>query len=298
MMAAMMLLALPTIAAGLRTAFGEVVVQNIKIGQTYSLYKLLNLPMRVVNTGAEETDVKIEVINISSAEVRPQYEPIGALDWVRVGQSTFTVGANREAACDLIISLPNDPALLGRRFEADILSRTISSRGMFGVALLSRLLIHVDSAPSTEEELKRKFVDEAIANLDFTVLPDNAAIANVAVGRRVDLRKEHKIAIKLINPNERAVSFRVRSVPSWESEIRAPEGYVDSPDPKWLTPDNDVVKVDGDSIGQTAMSLTIPDDDRYRGKNYFFLLSFEVLEQRIPVRVYYRLMVKTQGETR
>src|SRR5687768_3037305 len=43
----------PAEAAGLRTKFGEVIVRGLKIGQTYSLNNLLNLPLRVVNTGAE-----------------------------------------------------------------------------------------------------------------------------------------------------------------------------------------------------------------------------------------------------
>lgn len=292
--ALMTILAANARSAGLRTPFGEVVVKNIKIGQTYSLYRLLNLPMRVVNTGSEETELKIEMVRIPAADMRPGYEPLGSLDWVTVAQSTFTVGANREAATDLIISLPNDPALLGRRFEADIYSHTVSARGVYAVALLSRLMIHVDSTPPSEEELKKKFVDENVANLDFTVIPVNAQISGVPVGRKVDLRKEKKISIKLINPNDRALNFRVRSIPSWESTIRPPEGYEDPIDPKWLQPEKEIVKVDGNSIGETSLTLNVPDEAATRGKKYFFIVSFEVLEQRIPTRLYYRLMAETE----
>jgi len=223
--AALLAFAGPARATGLRTAFGEVVIKNIKIGQTYSMYKLLNLPLRVVNTGAIETDLKIEVVKIPKDELRPGYDPLGSLDWVKLAQSSFTVAPNHEAVTDLTISIPNDPALLGRRFEADILSQTISRQGTYAVALLSRLLIHVDSTPPSEDELKKKFVDENVANLDFTVIPINAEVGDIALGRVVDLRKERKISIKLINPNDRAVSFRVRSIPSWESELRPPTGY-------------------------------------------------------------------------
>jgi len=55
------------------------------------------------------------------------------------------------------------------------------------------------------------------------------------------------------------------------------------------------VKVDGNAIGETSLTLDIPDEDSNRGKRYFLLVSFEVLEQKIPVRVYYRLMVGTQN---
>jgi hypothetical protein len=282
-------------SAGLRTPFGEVIVRNVKIGQTYSLYKLLNLPMRVINTGNEETDIAIEVIHVSTSELRKGYEQIGSTDWVRLERSSFTVGPSREAVTDVIINLPNDPALLGRRFEADIFSRTISIRGMYVVGLQSKLLMHVDSTPPTEEELKKKFVDENLANLDFTVIPVNSHVTGIPIGQAVDLRKEKKINIKLINPNERDLNFRVRSVPHWESMIQLPDGYEAPSDPKWLVPEKDVVKVEGNSIGETSMTLTIPKEDQYRAKKFFFILSFEVLEQKIPTHVYYRLMVETAG---
>ena len=280
-------------ASGLRTPFGEVIVRNIKIGQTYSLYKLVNLPLRVVNTGEEEVDLRVETIAIRPEEVKTGYEAAG-LDWVRVERSSFTLGPNREAVTDLIITIPNDPALLGRRYESDVWSHTVNSTAL-QVGLRSRLLLHIDSAPPSDEELKKKFVDESLANLDFTVMPINAQIADIPLGRELDLRKERKISIKLINPNDRALNFRVRSIPTWESLIRPPDGYEDAYDPKWLKAEKEVVEVEGNSIADTTLRLSIPDDVRYRGKNFFFIMSFELLEQKIPTRVYYRLMATTQA---
>jgi len=294
--AAILALATAAQAAGLRTPFGEVLVRNIKIGQTYSLYKLVNLPLRVVNTGDAEVDLRVEAISIKPEEVKTGYEAAG-LDWVRVERSSFTLGPNREAATDLIIAIPNDPALLGRRYEADIWSHTVNSAAL-QVGLRSRLLLHIDSTPPSDEELKKKFVDESLANLDFTVMPINAQISGIPLGRELDLRKERKISIKLINPNDRALNFRVRSIPSWESMIRPPEGYEDAYDPKWLRAEKEVVNVEGNSISETSLSLNIPDDARYRGKNFFFIVSFELLEQKIPTRVYYRLMVSTLSDSK
>ena len=110
--AALSLSAAPVLASGLRTPFGEVIVRNLKIGQTYSMHKLLNLPIRVVNTGEEMVDLRIETVH--STALNPGYEEIPSLDWVRVESGTFTVRPNREAVSDLIITIPNDPALLGR----------------------------------------------------------------------------------------------------------------------------------------------------------------------------------------
>jgi len=277
---------------GLRTPFGEVIIRNIKIGQTYSMYKLVNMPLRLVNTGDAAVDLKINTILTPPAELKTGYDAIPSTAWVRVEQSSMSLAPNREGATDVIISIPNDQSLLGRRFQADIWSRTVGGRGTYGVGLQSRLLLQIDSTPPTEEELKKKFVDERVANLDFTILPINASVGDVPLGRKLGLR-ERKISIKLINPNDRALNFRVRSIPVWESLITPPDGYESAYNPQWLKPDADVVKVDANSIAETSLSLEIPDEERTRGKMFLFVVSFDVLEQKIPTHVYYRLFVTT-----
>lgn len=287
---ALLSLSLTASAGGLRTPFGEVVIRNLRIGQTYSMYKLVNLPLRVVNTGGETTDIRIETVRASA--VVPGYEPIPTLDWVRVEQGTFTIAANREAVTDLIISIPNDPKFLGRRFQADIWSHSVDHRALL-VGLKSRLLIHVDSTPPSEEELKKKFVDERLADLDFSISPMNAEAADIPLGRTVDLRKERKLVIKIVNPNDRALNFRVRSIPVAESMILPPAGWSEARDPAWLKPEKDVVKIGGSSIVSLGLNLTLPDEPALRGSDLFFIVAFEVLEQKIPTRAYYKLMVHT-----
>lgn len=282
-------------AAGLRTKFGEVVVSGLKIGQTYSLKELVNLPYGVVNTGEEETDLLIDVVWATSDVVKLGYEQIGALDWVKLDQTRFTVAPNREVASDVTITIPNDPALLGRRFQASIWARTRAPRGVLAAGMQSRLLIHVDSTPPTEEELKRKFVDKRLANLDFSLLPTHGTAEDVPLGQRVDLRKHAKLAVKIVNPNEQALNFRVRSIPTWESLLTVPPGYEAAYNPQWLKPVKDVVKAPGGSITEANLTLEIPDKPEHRGKKFFFSLGVEVLEQEIPTRFYYRLYVHTKN---
>ncbi len=282
-------------AAGLRTKFGEVVVSGLKIGQTYSLKDLVNLPYSVVNTGDEEVDLLLEVIPANGDVLKVGYEAAISTNWVTLNTKRFTVAPNREVSTDLTIAIPNDAALLGRRFQIDIWARTQSSHGMFAVGMRSRLLIHVDSTPPTEEEMKRKFVQKNLPALDFTLLPTMGTAEGVALARKVDLRKERKVSIKIINPNETALNFRIRSMPNWESLLKAPAGYEDAYNPQWLTPAKDVVKVDGNSISETGLFLNIPEKPEHRGKKFFFSVSVEILEAEIPVRMYYRLFVTTEG---
>ena len=279
--------------AGLKTQFGEVVVRGLKTGQTYSLHKLVNLPLRLVNTGDAEVDLSITPLIPSGPVLRAGYAPIPSLDWVKLEKESLTIGPSREAATDILITVPNDPALLGKRFQVDIWSRTRDPLSPVAVGLQSHLLLQIDSTPSTEEELKAKYVDEAVANLDFTVLPMSTDIGEVPVGRAVDLRKERKLALKLVNPNDRALNFRIRALPIWESLIMPPAGTLAALDAGWLKPAKDVIKVGGSSIGEVGLTLRIPDEEATRGKRFLLLLSIEVLEQKIPTRVYSKLFVTT-----
>lgn len=283
-------------AAGLRTKFGEVVLRGLKIGQTYSLERLINLPLRLLNTGEETVDLKIDVIAITTASTKAGYDPIPDISWIKLSKQEFTLEPNHEAVTDVVVSLPNDPSLLGRRFEADIWSRTQSKFQMFAVGVQSRLLIHIDSTPPTEEELKKKFVDRRIADLDFTLLPAAGTAEGVPLGVDYNLKKERKLSIKLINPNDVKINFRIRSVPNWEALLAIPAGYEDAYDPRWLKFAAEIIEVEGNSIKETGMILHIPDEDRYRGKAFLFPVAVDVLEQEISARVYYKLLVTTKSK--
>ena len=283
----------PADAAGLRTKFGEVQVKGLKIGQTYSLNQLLSLPLRVVNTGEETVDLKIDVIAAATTQLHVGYEVVPDTGWVRLEKREFTVDPSHEAVTDVIIAIPNDPSLLGRKFEADIWSRTISAHNMFGVGMQSRLLIQIASTLPTEDELKKKFVDRKVANLDFTLLPTVGQADGVPVGQEVSLKKFAKVSIKLINPNDQTINFRIRSLPNFEALLQVPGGYMDAYDPKWLKPAHDVVTVEGNSIKETDLLLNVADKPENYGAAFFFPVSVEVLEQEISARVFYKLLVTT-----
>lgn len=293
--ALLLLAARPARAAGLRTQFGEVVVRNLKIGQTYSLQKMLNLPYRVTNTGEEPVNLVIDVIKIATETVKEGYELVPSTSWVTLSQREFPqLQANAEAVADIVVSIPDDESLLGRRFEAPIWARTQSPRGVIAVGMMSRLHIQVDSKRATEEELKYKPSDRQIANMDFTLFPAVGRVQGAAVGRVVDLTKEHKVSIKLVNPNETPLRLKIVSEPNWEALLEKPKGFVDAYNPKWLKPESDVVEVPANSLKDVKLTLEIPQEDRFYGRMFFFPVSVQLQDQEIASRVYYKLLVQME----
>jgi hypothetical protein len=291
---AILLCAAPLRATGLRTKFGMVTVRGLKIGQEYSLNTLVNLPLRVINTGTETEQLKIDVIQISTAG-SPGYEPIPDISWIKLEKNEFTVEPNHEAVTDVRISIPNDPKLLGRRFEAHIWSRTKPNRhSMVGAGLGSVLLFEISSVPPSDDELKKKFVDRKLSNLDFTLYPTQGLADDIPVGTEVDLKRERKVSIKLVNPNDSELHFKIRPIPFWESLLSVPDGFEAGPQYFWVRPSTDTVTVEGNSIKDTALLVKIPDEEDLKGRGFVFVISVEVLEQEISARVFYELMVKTR----
>ena len=78
--------------------------------------------------------------------------------------------------------------------------------------------------------------------------------------------------------------------------ILAPAGYMEARDPSWLKAEKDVIKIEGSSIASLGLKLTIPNEPQLRGQDLFFIVAFEVLEQKIPVRAYYKLMIHTAAK--
>lgn len=71
-------------AAGLSTAFSEVMIENLGAGNDYSTQKVAGMPLVVVNTGDEPVDLKMEVLIPDIAELKEGFEPIPDLSWIKL----------------------------------------------------------------------------------------------------------------------------------------------------------------------------------------------------------------------
>jgi hypothetical protein len=202
---------------GLKTRFAEVDVKKLKIGKTYSLQDLVNFPLWVTNTGSEALDLKVTPWAPQPNEMKPGFEPIPDPGWIGLSMSTFTVYPNMDAVTDVVISVPNDESLLGRRFLVYLWTQS-RNPATLGVGLKSRLLLSVSSEKPTEEELKQTFKPKRLANLNFSFAPMEAAALDVPVGKPVAL-KDFKADLKLSNPNDSGYHFRFTPVAIWETEI-------------------------------------------------------------------------------
>ncbi|MBL7157325.1 MAG: hypothetical protein ISS92_04070 [Candidatus Omnitrophica bacterium] len=128
-------------AAGLSTTFGQVRVDNIKIGQTYSMEKEAKTPLVIKNTSDVELALKIDLFIPKEKELIEGYEAIPDTEWIELEMDNFTLPPQSEVSTDVIIKIPGDEEYIGKKYQVYIWSHTIG--GSIAIGLRSKLLISI-----------------------------------------------------------------------------------------------------------------------------------------------------------
>lgn len=277
---------------GLRSKFAEVSVEHLKIGRSYSMLELMNFPLRVMNTGTEPMPLSVTVLPPAVAgEFREGYEPIPDVGWIHLQQSSFTVPPGIEGVTDVVITIPDDPALMGRRFVVYLWTKS-ENLAYTGVGLKSRLLLSVSSQKATDAEVKAAPSHKRLANLNFSLNPMEVLMSDVPTGLSVKI-KEKETDVMLISPNPESYTFRLTPVAAWETSLALPKGFASAPDPKWLEAKTPLVKMKPYSMQPLDLSLRIPSEERFKGQRYMFVLKAEIEGQDISAAAYVKIFVET-----
>jgi len=139
-------------AGGLSTNLGEVVITGLGRGEKYSLKKLANIPLSVVNRGEDTVMVRICALVPDSVELRQGAEPIPSNDWVSLESDSLLLAPEQMGISDVFIEIPSDTALAGRKFQVMLWSRTIPGPGvMIACGLKSRIIFSIADAGSPDK---------------------------------------------------------------------------------------------------------------------------------------------------
>ena len=106
-------------AGGLSTGLGEVVVENLQVGQTYSLKELANLRLFVTNNSDDSVALKMDILSPDSSELKKGSRPIPDISWLKLSRDTFVLGPNEIALSDITLSIPDENRYLGEEVSGN-----------------------------------------------------------------------------------------------------------------------------------------------------------------------------------
>lgn len=248
---------------GLGARFGDVLLEGAQTGRTYNLREAAHVPFGIENKGDAEAEIVIEFEAPDRPHTSKDYDPIPDPSWFKAIPARMTIGPKAVGFFDLLLTIPDDPKLVGRHFQAVVKAR-MDGTGTLAVAIENRVRISVGPGPDSLKAEKKK---KAMQQLDFDVTPQTLYAREVPVGKKFDLRKEQKKSIRVANYAADALSIRM-TVEGWDKRIPLPEGYEAVPDPSWVKLKPATVTVAGSAIGQAFVTIEVPNDDAHKGKKY------------------------------
>ncbi len=296
-----MLQSLPAGAMGLALRFVDVTLEKVPLGTSFNMRVLKNLPLVVSNLDdTEGTDVVVESVLPQLREMKESYEPIPDPTWIKVIPNRFHLGPKASASADVLVTIPNDPKLVGHHFEGILFAHTeqrnrrLNAHGVvFQTGLRTRFRMSIETLGPASLQKEKALKKLATINTNFSVSPDNLFVQSVPVGKPFDLKLEKRASFKIINQADDPVELKIGPIPP-DPLISPQAGYKDVPDYKWLTVTPNVIKVAGNAIKEIKLRINIPDKPEYKNQKYMFVLQTTLIDESLPLAYDNMLYVTTE----
>ena len=126
---------------GLSSNWGEIVVENLETGKSYDLNKYSGSPFTIVNNFKSDVDLQLKVLKPEPNEIKPGYEAIPDITWVKLEKAEIKVGASKKEVVNVKLTIPDEQQYAGKKYHVWIW--TYTSGQAMGVGLKSRILFSV-----------------------------------------------------------------------------------------------------------------------------------------------------------
>ena len=206
-------------AGGLRCSIGEVVVQNLAAGHTWSLRSLANLPLVLTNSGDDSVIVRVDPHVPGKDQLRHDAEPVGAASWGYAVPDSFALAPHETKLVDLGLRIPNDTTLCGRTFQVMFWSHTLATPGnMLAYGLDSRVIFSVARPESAN-------ITDGGGDLAIVLAPAEIRLPPAVPGRVVQLDDPLRAPLIVRNTSSEPRTVEVSAIRARDSESRLPAGY-------------------------------------------------------------------------
>lgn len=271
-------------AGGLRCSLGEVVINNLKIGQSYSLQTLANLPLSVTNTGDQTTTVRIDALVPDPSELRQGALPVPSATWAMARPDSFVLAPKQTRLVELKLLIPDDERLFGKKFEVIYWSHTLAQPGdLLASGLKSRVIFTIDSVRGAAGAEP----DSGELSIDFS--PSQLILEGIVRGREYQLEDSLRKSLVLRNTSSRRVSLELRPLSAQDSDDRLKEGYADLLSSARLRLSPTKLSLGPGEERAISGTLMFPKGRPLKGKKFMCVVSAAVVDLPVHTQIYSRI---------
>lgn len=276
---------------GLEVRFpSDLVMENVSPGAVINLRQIRGIPYLVRNKSSYALDVISQAVEPVGGTLREGYQAAPSPEWIKMIPGKFHLNPGETASAEVVLTVPNDPALVGQHFQLNLQSRAVG-RSYLAVAVHQKVRFSI--GVMGPESLKKEKSLVAFQSLDLDLSPATLRLDNVPLGETLDVRKLKGTTLKVTNRGTQTVRLRFRSV---TPAINFEEGeFVPAEHPEWLTIRPENLKVKPDSVASLDLKLLIPNDPENAGRKFLFFVEAELDGVDVPLAINNRLYVTTRS---
>jgi hypothetical protein len=281
-------------AGGISTTCGSMYLGNLKIGQSYSLKRLLGFPYNATYKGAWLVTMNIYVEKPFKS-TSDGFDPIPDAGWVSLERSTFALDPFQVAETDIRIDIPNDEQFLGKKYAVMIIPQTSAAAyaggGVaLGTALECILRLEIAGKPPTPEEIRQLKKQQMGQIMQTSITPERIFITEAPIGRNVDLKTEYGESLRIVNSTDFDCSITMEQLPADVIGVFPQAGYKVPEKQEWLKFGKKKFNISKNQIIEIPMSLNLPKDKVGKGEKLYFttkvLVRSKIRETNYIVKVY------------
>ncbi|MBI3296915.1 MAG: hypothetical protein HYZ75_02035 [Elusimicrobia bacterium] len=257
---------------GISTQFVDVEFDRLKPGGVYNLREISGVPYSIKNRGGLPVEVFLEVQSPSTSAVTSPYEALPDPSWFELSPASLRIEPNSIGFADIIVRIPDDPALKGRHFQAKIWART-NKFGVYSLGVDSRLRFSIGPSP---EAVERKALREAVVSLNYDLWPNALYVKAAKTGVVYDVKGEEKKSHLLTNRGEETLTLVPEAVGWPVGSLPLPSGGWETlPDLSWVKFEPAEIAVDALAVKEFKMRIENA-PEALKGRKFAFLIALKL----------------------
>jgi hypothetical protein len=270
-------------AGGLRCSVGEVVVENLKIGKTYSLRALANLPLSITNTGSEPVTVRVEPLVPALTETKQGAEPLPAINWAQAVPDSFELDPQETKAVEMILSIPEEEAYFGRKFQVNFWSHTLPKANQFlAYGLSSRVIFTVD-------RVREGSNSSPTGDLSYSVLPGEVRLRSPLLGVTYQLEELLEKPLIIRNTSSNKLTVELKTLRLQESVASVPEGYGDLWGSAEVNLSPSILYLEPGEERQISGTIRFDKKAKFSSENYLGIICAAITDQEVKTQIYSKI---------
>ncbi len=270
-------------AGGLRCSVGEVVISNLKIGQAYSLKVLANLPLVLTNTSDRPVHILVDALVPDSSELRMEAQPIPDARWASAAPDSFDLGPKESKTIEMLLNIPDDETLFGRKFQVTFWSHTLAQVGdLLAYGLNTRVIFSIDKVRDTTSVIPS-------GDLSLSLSPATITMDGIVPGREYRLEDLLRKPLIVGNTSTRPLSVELRLLNPEQSATELTPGYADLLAAATVTLASTRISLRPGEQATVTGTVLFSKIGPSAGKKYMCVVAAQVLDLPVRTQIYSRI---------